>query len=500
MKPISERIKEKPWLGWVLFFSTMVVVFLLGLLASSIVERRSEAVFAYTPQVEHESWEPRHEVWGKNFPHQFERAMATRDTSFRSKYHGSAHWDMLEENPRMVILWANYPFSKDYNQGRGHAYAVEDLYATLRTGAPVDGKESPMPATCWTCKSSDVPRMMQKLGPEAFYAKSWEELGHEIVNPVGCADCHDAKDMSLRITRPALIEAFERRGMDIHEATHQEKRSLACAQCHVEYYFKGEGNYLVLPWDKGLEIENVIAYFDEMQFTDWVHGISRAPMLKAQHPDYELFMEGIHAQRGLACADCHMGYISQGGLKFTDHKVQSPLNNIDRTCQVCHREGEKELMQNVYERQDKIFEVKTRLEKLLVRAHMEAGKAWELDASEEEMEGALMDIRHAQMMWDYVAASHGAAFHAPIESTRILAKGVEIAQNARLKLANILMAKGHTQPVPYPPIETKEKAQAFIGLDMDKLNEEKSRFMDKVVPKWLQTAREREATYSVNQL
>ncbi|MFO8054332.1 MAG: ammonia-forming cytochrome c nitrite reductase subunit c552, partial [Bacteroidales bacterium] len=119
MKPIREHIKQKPWLGWALFFATLVVVFLLGLLASSIVERRSEAVFAYTPQVDHADWDPRSEVWGENFPQQYSRNQATRDTSFRSKYHGSAPRDMLEENPRMVILWANYPFSKDYMQGRG---------------------------------------------------------------------------------------------------------------------------------------------------------------------------------------------------------------------------------------------------------------------------------------------------------------------------------------------------------------------------------------------
>ena len=38
MKPISELTKNKPWLGWLLFFVTAVVVFLVGLFASSIIE------------------------------------------------------------------------------------------------------------------------------------------------------------------------------------------------------------------------------------------------------------------------------------------------------------------------------------------------------------------------------------------------------------------------------------------------------------------------------
>ena len=151
MKSFSEQIKEKPWKGWVLFLGTIVVVFLLGLLASSVVERRSEAVFAYAPKNDFSQFEPRNEKWGANFPREFESYYQTSDTIFRSKYNGSATIDELEEDPRMVVLWAGYGFSKEYNQGRGHYYAVEDVRNILRTGAPNDSVKSPMPNTCWTC-------------------------------------------------------------------------------------------------------------------------------------------------------------------------------------------------------------------------------------------------------------------------------------------------------------------------------------------------------------
>ncbi|MFO7939858.1 MAG: ammonia-forming cytochrome c nitrite reductase [Bacteroidales bacterium] len=500
MKGINELVSKKPWLGWVLFVVTVVVVFFIGLLASSIMERRAEAVFAYTPQVEHTQWEPRNEVWGKNFPRQYERFLATSDTSFRSKHNGNAWVDMLEEDPRMVVLWAGYGFSKEYNQGRGHYYAIKDIREILRTGAPIDGKESPMPNTCWTCKSPDVPRVMNEVGVAEFYEGSWETLGHQIVNPIGCADCHDAENMNLRITRPALVEAYERRGDNIEEATHQEMRSLVCAQCHVEYYFKGEGNYLTLPWDKGQSVEDMERYYDEYKFADWTHSISKAPMLKAQHPDYEIFMTGIHGQRGIACADCHMPYRNEGGQKFSDHKIVSPLANVSSTCQVCHREETEELVKNVYERQDKIMSSRDQLETVLVQAHVEAGKAWELGATDKEMVAALDAIRKAQWRWDYVAASHGGSFHSPIECSRILADGIKIAQDARLKLARILASKGFNEQVPYPDIETKEKAQEYIGLDMDKLNSEKERFMEEVVPEWIKKAEEREKTYKTKNL
>ena len=163
------------------------------------MERRTEAVYAYTPPVKHSQFEPRNEVWGKNFPREYQSYLQTKDTSFQSMYNGSAMIDMLEVDPRLVVLFAGYGFSKDYNQGRGHAYAIEDVRNTLRTGGPDEETPSPMPNTCWTCKSPDVPRKMQEMGVAEFYKGKWETLGHEIVNNIGCADCHDAKNMNLRI-------------------------------------------------------------------------------------------------------------------------------------------------------------------------------------------------------------------------------------------------------------------------------------------------------------
>jgi len=497
MKPISDQIKEKPWLGWAIFFCTIIIVFFLGLLASSIIERRTEAIFAYTPKVEYTQWEPRNEVWGQNFPRQYNRYMQTADTSFASKYNGGTMRDMLAEDPRLVVLWAGYAFSKEYSQGRGHYYAINDIQNILRTGAPLEGQKSPQPNTCWTCKSPDVPRVMQEVGIAEFYKGSWETRGAEIMNFIGCADCHDAQNMNLRITRPALIEAYDRRGLDINKVSHQDMRSLVCAQCHVEYYFQGDDKYLVFPWDKGFTVENVEEYYDSYTFKDWTHSISKTPMLKAQHPDFEIFNSGIHAQRGLSCADCHMPYMNEGGQKFTDHKIQSPLNNVANTCQVCHREETPKLIANVYERQDKIKQNRDKLEELLVRAHVEAGKAWELGAKENEMQAILQDIRHAQWRWDFVAASHGGSFHSPIECSRIISTGIDIAQESRIKLARLLASYGYNKEVPYPDIDTKEKAQKYIGLDMQKLYTDKEKFIKEVIPQWKKQAEEREKTYTI---
>lgn len=501
---MENKKKRKPWINWLLFIVTMIVVFLLGLLASSITERKAEAEFAYKPNVEIREFEPRNEVWGENFPRQFQSYKQTADTSYKSKYNGNAMIDMLEEDPRLVVLWAGYGFSKDYNQARGHYYAIEDIYNTLRTGAPMNEDEGPMPATCWTCKSPDVPRLMNEIGIKEFYEGTWAAKGAEIVNFIGCADCHDNETMSLKISRPALVEAFERRGRDISNATLQEMRTLVCAQCHVEYYFNKKRYenvpYLTYPWDNGLSAEDMEEYYDNMEFSDWTHALSRAPMLKAQHPGYEIYLTGVHADRGVACADCHMPYINEGGQKYTDHKMQSPLNNIHNSCQVCHREEAKKLVQNVYERQDKIIQNRNELEKLLVHAHVEAKKAWELGATEEQMKPVLQNIRHAQWRWDYAAASHGASFHSPVETGRVITTGITIVQEGRIKLARILAGLGYNQTVEYPDISTKEKAQEFIGLEMEKLREAKEKFLEEIVPQWKEEAEKRESQWVVKEL
>ena len=499
MKTIQDLLREKPWLGWIIFTATVLIVFLLGMLASSIMERRAEAVFAYTPRVTFPEFEPRNSVWGELFPRQYDSYISTSDTTFRSKYNGSAMVDMLEESPGMAILWAGYLFSRDYKQGRGHYYAVEDIVNTLRTGAPGKGTSSPQPNTCWTCKSPDVPRMINKTGVTEFYRGTWDTKGSEIINPIGCADCHDAKTMNLRISRPALIEAFQSMGKDISRSTHQEMRSLVCAQCHVEYYFNKnmtEGvQYLVFPWKNGTTLEEMEEYYDNIEFSDWTHSLSRAPMLKAQHPDYEVYLTGTHASRGISCADCHMPFISEGGQKFTNHHLQSPLNNISASCQVCHREETAKLIQDVYTRQDKILENRNILETLLVRCHVEAKRAWDRGASEAQMKDILSDIRKAQWRWDFSAAGHGNSFHSPVETGRIIAGGIAKVQDARVRLARLMADLGENREISYPDISTKAKAQDYIGLDMKKLNDEKKIFLESVAPQWTNTGKEREKSY-----
>jgi nitrite reductase (cytochrome c-552) len=485
--------------NWVLFIITAIVVFLLGMLSYSIMDRKTEARFAYQPKVVLDGIEPRDSVWGLNYPRQYQSYMKTADTTFRGYVSTSGFKDALKDQPELVILWAGYAFSKDYNQPRGHAHAVTDVHRTLRIGSPMNPGDGVMPSTCWTCKSTDVPRLMSEMGVTEYYSKKLSDFGSEVINPIGCADCHDSKTMNLTITRPALIEAFQAMGKDINKASHQEMRSLVCAQCHVEYYFnknipgKEGASYLVFPWKDGLTVEDMERYYDNIDFADWVHPISKTKMLKAQHPDYELYMMGVHAKRGVSCADCHMPYKSEGGQKFTDHHIGSPLANVENSCFVCHREKKESLILDVYERQQKIKEGSSKLQKLIAMAHIEAAKAWELGATEAEMKDVLTLIRHAQWRWDFSVASHGAAFHAPLETSRMITSATDKIQEARLKLARLLASKNFNQPVPMPDFTSKDALQKYIGLDIPKEKAEKQVFLSQVVPQWIRDGKARES-------
>ena len=317
---------------------------------------------------------------------------------------------------------------------------------------------------------------MNEMGTEAFYNSSWKELSGSIHEAIGCLDCHDPKTMDLRISRPALREAFARQGRDIDSVSHQEMRSLVCAQCHVEYYFGNnpgdnggettfahKGKYLVHPWDEGTSVESMERYYEKRpEFYDWIHPISGTRMIKMQHPDWEMYSTGVHAYRGVACADCHMPYRTEGGVKFTNHFIQSPLLDVSNSCGVCHRWSEEEILNRVVSIQGKEAEFKLLVEDALVYAHFDVAACSEAGASDEEL-ASLRDIMwRAQMRWDYVSANNGMGFHSPQESMRILGMSLDLAQQIRIESARVLARQGFQDAPVYPDWSSREKAMAVI--------------------------------------
>ncbi len=351
-----------------------------------------------------------------------------------------------------------------------------------------------MPTACWTCKSPDVVRIMNKDGDDEYYTGKWSKYGSDIINSVGCVDCHNPETMELQVNRKYLNDALKAEGKSVtlENATQQDMRTMVCAQCHVEYYFKktplanGKTSMVVtLPWAEGTSVESIEKYYDNIEFSDWVHQISKTPMLKAQHPEYETWKTGAHGKNNVSCADCHMPYTQEGGVKYTDHKIGNPLENMDKTCMNCHRVSEKSLLANINEKRARKDELAKKALVQLSAAHLEAGKAWEVGATEAEMKSILTDIRHSQWRLDYAIASHGAFYHAPEETLRTLGTALEKAGNARIELAKVL-AKHGAGDYKAPEIKDKKQAQEIIGLPFEKLIEE-----EKGIPKWFNARMEK---------
>lgn len=469
--------RRPAWMGWAILGVCIVATFALGLLASTILERRAERSIAQVQMLKPiKPWETDNTIWGVSFPRQYRSWESTKDMDEATMFGGSSKRDYLEANPRLVVLWAGYPFAKEYDQARGHFHSLDDVNNTARTSEKT-------PATCWTCKTPDAPRLMSEMGPDKFYEKRKSEFKDQIKSPIGCADCHNNETMALQISRPAIVEAFERKGKDINKASHQDKRSLACAQCHSEYYFRDtRSNYLVFPWDEGMTAEDFEKYYyKDGGHVDWVHAISGAKMVKMQHPDYEVYSQGIHAFRNVACADCHMPYKTEGGIKFTDHQIRSPLYNVEASCQTCHRWSENEIVNRVNGIQVKTRMLLDMVEDSIVAAHLEIGDAMKRGATDQQLEEVRTLVSKAQMYWDYIASTNGMGFHAPQESARVLGKALNFAQDCRVKTTALRARLGTTEPVSLPDLSSKERAQNFIKPFVDEAEMRKKYIDEKAI-------------------
>jgi nitrite reductase (cytochrome c-552) len=369
-KQNEPRSRKRRSLLFVGLVALAVGATVLGLaLLVNIFQRKQEArnPFFRVVELNDDTVDP--SVWGKNFPLQYDDYLKTVD-QVRTRYGGSeaeprtptqadprsvVAQSRLEEDPRLKTMWAGYAFAKDFREERGHAYMLEDQMFTERQ------QVANQPGTCINCHASAYVAYKQLGGGDIF--KGFEALNKmpyfearkAVFHPVACIDCHDSQTMQLRVTRPAFIEGMRVfkasqgiQNYDVNEqATRQEMRAYVCGQCHDEYHFSGPEKRLVYPWAKGLQVENILAFYDEQKFKDWEHAETGAPVLKAQHPEFEMWNQGIHARSGVVCADCHMPYKREGALKISDHHVRSPLLNINRACQTCHKWSEDELRARV---------------------------------------------------------------------------------------------------------------------------------------------------------
>lgn len=272
------------------------------------------------------------------------------------------------------------------------------------------------------------------MGMAPYDKMLFSDLTPRITQPIGCANCHEAGTMRLIVTNPALEEALSAQGKDWTTFTRQEMRSLVCANCHVEYYFAGDGKYLTLPWLNGTRVENIEKYYTDIKFTDWTYPDTGTAAIKMQHPDYELFTaDSTHYKAGVACADCHMPYTRDGAAKFSSHDVKSPLLTADKSCGACHT-NVSYVVDRVHLIQDQVNETMLASEDAIIAA-IEAIKTAAADSTADQtvLEEARQLHRSAQLRWDFIAAENSMGFHNPEETLRILATATDLARQAEIK-------------------------------------------------------------------
>ncbi len=422
----------------------------------NIMERQVEARNPFYRVVDLTDTTEDASLWGKNFPMQYDDYLRTVD-QVRTRFGGSeaiqrtptavdprsvVAQSRLEEDPRLKLIWAGYAFARDFREDRGHAYMLDDQTYTERQIA------AKQPGTCLHCHSS-VYVPYKRLG-DGDLIKGFEKMNQMpfaearklVSHPVACIDCHDPNTMQLRVTRPGFLEGIRVlkasqgiRDYDVNTmATRQEMRTYVCGQCHVEYYFKGAEKRLTYPWHKGLKVDDIMQYYEETQFKDWTHAETGAEVLKAQHPEFELWSQGTHARSGVACADCHMPYKRVGALKISDHHVRSPLLNINRACQTCHKWSEDELRNRVETIQERTYRLRNLAMDALVDLINDLKAAKSAGKSDAQLAAARAYQRKAQFYLDFIEAENSTGFHAPQEAARILAESINFSRLGQIAL------------------------------------------------------------------
>lgn len=510
-QPVESRSKPRVFVLVLVLVLVAVATFGVAALLVDIYGRKQEArtPFVRVAQVDEVTTDP--EPWGENWPVHYE---LYKKTAEQADYYGGSSAmpaSKLEEQPWLKRLYSGYAFSIDYREARGHAYMLSDQLETKRI------TERSQPGACLHCHSSVVPTYrrvgLEAMGEDAdaealaagfqwpavmrgfeemsgmSYPDAYAELedtpdgtGSPEPHPVSCVDCHDPETMKSRVTRPGFVRGIaalaasdapvphlpsieewregdraEPYDPNVH-ATRQEMRSYVCAQCHVEYYC-GPKETLFFPWSEGLRVEDIQAAYEEHTFpdgepfSDWKHGETGARVFKAQHPEFELWSQGIHARSGVSCTDCHMPYEREGAMKISSHWVRSPLENVNASCQTCHNVDDEELVARVEGIQERHEALLERAGEAMTQMLDAIRDAKATGASEAQLQ-PIYELQKASM-WrlDFISSENSSGFHASQEAARVLAESIDLSRQAQVQALDLRAPRAPASEEVAAPVE-----------------------------------------------
>nr|WP_277057575.1 ammonia-forming cytochrome c nitrite reductase subunit c552 [Trichlorobacter lovleyi] len=405
-------------------------------------------------------------VWGKNYPEEYQ---TWKDTALptpegKSKYKkgndGGKVYDKLSEYPFIALLFNGWGFGIEYNEPRGHVYMMKDQ-------KDIDPSRLKGGGACLTCKTPYAPQLAQKQGVTYFsqtYADAVNQIPKEHQEMgVTCIDCHNNKDMGLKISRGfTLAKALDKMGVDQTKLTNQDKRSLVCAQCHVTYTIPKDANMksqdVFFPWDESkwgkISIENIIKKMrSDKSYGEWTQAVTGFKLAYIRHPEFEMYSnQSVHWMAGVSCADCHMPYTKVGSKKISDHRIMSPLKNDFKACQQCHTESPAWLKEQVLTIQDRAASQYIRsgyalatVAKLFEMTHKQQAAGKQIDqklydqAKNYYEEGFYRNL--------FFGAENSIGFHNPTEAMRILGDATMYAGKADGLLRQALTKAGVDVPV-----------------------------------------------------
>lgn len=454
----KEKFYKRPLVLVVVAIAAGIATFVIAMLLMNVFSKQQETTNSFTQVVDQDETTVDPAIWGQNFPLQYEGYKSTAEftpTNHSDKLvphdvKGDPRTEVpeskLEEDPRLVTMWDGYAFAIDYRHARGHEHMTIDQEYSLRN------TQADQPGTCVNCHAS-MPTVYKELGDgdtqagfESLGSMSLDEAREYTEHPVACIDCHDPETMDLRITRPAFEEGITalkaNEGIEDYEvnrdATHEEMRSYVCAQCHTEYYFAGDDKVLTFPWDNGLELDDIWEYYQDNGHTDFTHAGTGADIVKAQHPEFDIWSQGVHAENGVGCADCHMNYERNGASKVTNHQIASPMEDVNASCGTCHNNtGDGKLEERVNTIQDRFIESRDKAMDSLVALIEDLETAEKDGVPAEQIELAQEFQNKASFYLDYVYSENSYGFHAPDYTQTILNEGMDSARKGQLALQGV---------------------------------------------------------------
>ena len=322
------------------------------------------------------------EAYKDAYPLEYNSFMKNNDTSpsptgYGGAQEGNSH---LTEQPEMIENFKGYKFAIQYDDDRGHTYAGVDFKNTKR----LPGQKG----SCITCKGSYMYDVYYKQSGWDYASKPIDQVMAPIEDDqwFGCSSCHDPETMELRVNHP-----FDN-GLD--------------AESEYQFYQSGQAGAFK---------------------QDWIHADSKAPMLKAQHPDFETWATSVHADAGVTCVDCHMPYMRENGQKYTSHWMTNPLKTTEASCLKCHDESAETLKARVQTIGDNTFKLQRIAGKTVARAHKTIQAAMEAGATDDQLAASRQLVREAQWYWDWVAAENSMGFHNPDKIMRTLGLAIDKA-------------------------------------------------------------------------